>query len=72
MMVKLNSLCCLFGIQRHLNGVPCMKNEDKKVVIKMWALVSSIDKVSYCQIQNIGLKTAYTKNQLVSLPNNKI
>ena len=51
---------------------PMMKNEDKKVVIKMWALVSSIDKVSYCQIQNIGLKTAYTKNQLVSLPNNKI
>ena len=60
MMVKLNSLCCLFGIQRHLNGVPCMKNEDKKVVIKD------------CIHKNIGLKTTYTKNQLVSLPNNKI
>ena len=72
MMVKLNSLCSLFAIQRHLNGVPCIKNEEKKVFIKMWTIVSSTDKVPYCQIQNMGLKNAYTKNQLVSLSDTKI
>ena len=38
----------------------------------MWTIVSSTDKVPYCQIQNMGLKNAYTKNQLVSLSDNKI